>query len=123
MFANFGETLNIIGALEHVSYLYGDDVTLYVAVRAGLIGFARMVPGDVFEVLIRHGHQKWRCRGRIGLTQQTWDSDAFHFKALVGDVFNIKVRARSLHVYSCSMSSAATMTNLCSRQQSLFQSL
>ena len=86
-----------MGALEPVSCMYGDDVTLYVAV-AGLIGFARMVPGDVFEVLIRHGHQKWRCRGRIGLTQQTWDSDAFHFKALVGDVFNIKVRAEPARI-------------------------
>ena len=59
---------------------------------AGLVGFARLIPGDVFEVSLKHGHQKWRTKGRQGTAAQTWEQPNHVFKALVGDVTNIKVR-------------------------------
>jgi hypothetical protein len=63
----------------------------------GMAGFARLAAGDVFEVGIRYGGQKWKTRGRIGVNQQTWDTDYYVFKALVADVFAIKaVEIRTL---------------------------
>lgn len=56
-----------------------------------MAGFARIAPGDVFQVTVVHGHQKWKIKGRIGLTMQSWDKDSYVFKALLCDVFNIKV--------------------------------
>ncbi|XP_053384673.1 rho family-interacting cell polarization regulator 2-like isoform X2 [Mercenaria mercenaria] len=57
----------------------------------GMAGFARLCPGDVFEVTVRHGTQKWKTKGRIEKTgNQKWDVPEFNFKAVVGDIFNIK---------------------------------
>jgi hypothetical protein len=57
-----------------------------------MAGFARLCPGDVFEVTVRHGTQKWKTKGRIEKTgNQKWDIPEFNFKAVVGDIFNIKV--------------------------------
>ncbi|XP_052800054.1 rho family-interacting cell polarization regulator 2-like isoform X3 [Mya arenaria] len=57
----------------------------------GMAGFARLCPGDVFEVTVRHGTQKWKTKGRIEKTgNQKWDTPEFNFKAVVGDIFNIK---------------------------------
>lgn len=58
-----------------------------------MAGFARLCPGDVFEVTVRHGTQKWKTKGRIEKTgNQKWDIPEFNFKAVVGDIFNIKVK-------------------------------
>ena len=57
-----------------------------------MAGFARLCPGDVFEVTVRHGTQKWKTKGRIEKTgNQKWDVPEFNFKAVVGDIINIKV--------------------------------
>ncbi|KAJ8298725.1 hypothetical protein KUTeg_022785 [Tegillarca granosa] len=57
----------------------------------GMAGFARLCPGDVFEITVRHGMQKWKTKGRIEKTgNQRWDNPEFTFKALIGDVLNIK---------------------------------
>ncbi len=58
----------------------------------GMAGFARLCPGDVFEVSIRHGPQKWKTKGRIEKNNtQKWDQPEFIFKALVGEVLALKV--------------------------------
>lgn len=57
----------------------------------GMAGFARLCPGDVFEVTVRHGAQKWKTKGRVEKTgNQKWEIPEFTFKAVVGDVINIK---------------------------------
>ncbi|XP_074659944.1 rho family-interacting cell polarization regulator 2-like [Tubulanus polymorphus] len=57
----------------------------------GMVGFARMCPGDVFEVIIKHGFQKWKSKGKIGRNQtQHWDNDTKTIKAVVGDILHIK---------------------------------
>ncbi|XP_046369139.1 rho family-interacting cell polarization regulator 2-like isoform X3 [Haliotis rufescens] len=63
----------------------------------GMAGFARLCPGDVFEVSIRHGPQKWKTKGRIEKNNtQKWDQPEFMFKALVGEVLSLKaVEVRS----------------------------
>ncbi|XP_064634122.1 rho family-interacting cell polarization regulator 1-like isoform X2 [Lineus longissimus] len=57
----------------------------------GMVGFARLCPGDVFEVTIKHGRQKWRTKGKIGRNQtQHWDNSINTLKAVVGDILSIK---------------------------------
>uniref|UniRef100_A0A2C9L8V1 FAM65 N-terminal domain-containing protein n=1 Tax=Biomphalaria glabrata TaxID=6526 RepID=A0A2C9L8V1_BIOGL len=57
----------------------------------GIAGFARLVPGDVFEVVIKHGGQKWKTKGRIEKNNsQRWDTPEFTFKCLVGETLSIK---------------------------------
>lgn len=65
----------------------------------GLAGFARLVPGDTCEMILRYGSQKWKCRGKIGDTSQTWDPKTVSFKALVGEVFVIKVLILAIYSY------------------------
>ena len=60
---------------------------------SGMAGFARLCPGDVFEVTVRHGTQKWKTKGRVEKGgNQKWEIPEFVFKAVVGDIINIKVR-------------------------------
>jgi hypothetical protein len=57
-----------------------------------MAGFARLCPGDVFEIVLKHGTQKWKSKGRIEKNGcQRWDNPEYKFKAVIGDVFNIKV--------------------------------
>ena len=58
---------------------------------SGLAGFARLTPGDVFQVIVNHGPQKWKSKGHIRVKAQHWDNDYSTFKALIGDILNIKV--------------------------------
>lgn len=58
----------------------------------GLIGFARLCPGDQYEVLVRLGRQRWRIRGRIESDDtQTWDHEEMVFLPHIHHNFHIKV--------------------------------
>ncbi|XP_064601476.1 rho family-interacting cell polarization regulator 1-like isoform X2 [Liolophura sinensis] len=63
----------------------------------GMVGFARLCPGDVFEVTLRYGSQKWKSKGRVEKdSSQKWEVPDFVFKALLGDIISIKaVEVRS----------------------------
>ena len=78
------------------SFLYCETFThsnQQFGIIPGMAGFARLCPGDVFEVTIRHGPQKWKTKGRIEKNStQRWDIPEFTFKSLVGEILVIKVR-------------------------------
>ncbi|XP_063002329.1 RIPOR family member 3 isoform X2 [Elgaria multicarinata webbii] len=58
----------------------------------GLVGYARLCPGDQYEVFIRLGRQKWKLKGKI-LTDdsQTWDEEEKGFIPNLHEKFEIKV--------------------------------
>ncbi|KAK9526822.1 hypothetical protein VZT92_015501 [Zoarces viviparus] len=58
----------------------------------GLAGFARLCPGDQYEIYMRYGRQRWKLKGRIEVnSRQTWDGDEMVFMPLITDLLNIKV--------------------------------
>ncbi|KAJ7998793.1 hypothetical protein DPEC_G00208610 [Dallia pectoralis] len=58
----------------------------------GLIGFARLCPGDQYEVLIRLGRQRWKIRGKIHTDdRQSWDVEEKIFLPHIHENFDIKV--------------------------------
>ncbi|XP_026162551.1 RIPOR family member 3 isoform X2 [Mastacembelus armatus] len=58
----------------------------------GLIGFARLCPGDQYEVVVRLGRQRWRIRGRIDSDDtQSWDEEEMIFLPHIHHNFEIKV--------------------------------
>ncbi|XP_070600726.1 RIPOR family member 3 isoform X2 [Erythrolamprus reginae] len=58
----------------------------------GLVGYARLCPGDQYEVFVRLGRQKWKIKGKI-LTDdsQTWDEEEKVFIPSLHENFEIKV--------------------------------
>ncbi|XP_061544658.1 RIPOR family member 3 isoform X2 [Phycodurus eques] len=58
----------------------------------GLIGFARLCPGDQYEVVLQLGRQRWRIRGRIQSDDaQSWDEEEMLFLPHINHNFEIKV--------------------------------
>ncbi|XP_045050935.2 RIPOR family member 3 isoform X6 [Desmodus rotundus] len=58
----------------------------------GLVGYARLCPGDQYEVLMRLGRQRWRLKGRIESDDsQTWDEEEKAFIPALHENFEIKV--------------------------------
>ncbi|XP_019496514.1 PREDICTED: protein FAM65C isoform X4 [Hipposideros armiger] len=58
----------------------------------GLVGYARLCPGDQYEVLMRLGRQRWKLRGRIESDDsQTWDEEEKAFIPALHENFEIKV--------------------------------
>lgn len=59
----------------------------------GIQGFARICPGDVFEITVKYGeNQKWKSRGKIlkdGINQM-WDHQSVLFKGLLDETLTIK---------------------------------
>uniref|UniRef100_A0AAQ5X614 FAM65 N-terminal domain-containing protein n=1 Tax=Amphiprion ocellaris TaxID=80972 RepID=A0AAQ5X614_AMPOC len=79
---------------HHHLYLCEGLVRIYRSLYAftGLIGFARLCPGDQYEVLVHLGRQRWRIRGRIESDDtQSWDEEEMVFLPHIHHNFDIKV--------------------------------
>ncbi|KAL0978859.1 hypothetical protein UPYG_G00176680 [Umbra pygmaea] len=81
--------------LEDMSVMEGELEILLGELRIkmkGLIGFARLCPGDQYEVVIRLGRQRWRIRGKIQTDdRQSWDVEEMVFLPHIHENFDIKV--------------------------------
>ncbi|KAJ4941256.1 hypothetical protein JOQ06_027542 [Pogonophryne albipinna] len=63
-----------------------------LSLQVSLIGFARLCPGDQYEVVVRLGRQRWKIRGRIESDDtQAWDEEEMVFLPHTQDNFEIKV--------------------------------
>ncbi|XP_036607494.1 RIPOR family member 3 [Trichosurus vulpecula] len=58
----------------------------------GLVGYARLCPGDQYEVFLRLGRQRWKLKGKIETDDsQTWDEEEKVFIPTLHEHFEIKV--------------------------------
>ncbi|XP_068093091.1 rho family-interacting cell polarization regulator 2 isoform X2 [Hyperolius riggenbachi] len=58
----------------------------------GLAGFARLCPGDQYEIFMRYGRQRWKLKGKIEVNgKQSWDGEEMFFLPLVNSLISIKV--------------------------------
>ncbi|XP_066572001.1 rho family-interacting cell polarization regulator 2 isoform X1 [Amia ocellicauda] len=58
----------------------------------GLAGFARLCPGDQYEIFMRYGRQRWKLKGKIEVNaRQSWDGEQMIFMPLITDLISIKV--------------------------------
>jgi len=59
-----------------------------------LIGFARLCPGDTYELQVKYGrNSKFRTRAKISKNgSQLWDKSKFAFKTTVYDLLLIRVK-------------------------------
>ncbi|XP_030388639.1 RIPOR family member 3 [Gopherus evgoodei] len=58
----------------------------------GLVGYARLCPGDQYEVFVRLGRQKWKLKGKIETDDsQTWDEEEKVFIPNLHEKLEIKV--------------------------------
>uniref|UniRef100_A0A3Q3G4B9 RIPOR family member 3 n=1 Tax=Kryptolebias marmoratus TaxID=37003 RepID=A0A3Q3G4B9_KRYMA len=86
---NHRHSLQDMSAMEgELEILLGE---LHIKMK-GLIGFARLCPGDQYEVVVRLGRQRWRIRGRIESDDsQSWDEEEMVFLPHINHNFEIKV--------------------------------
>lgn len=82
-------------SLQDMSFMEGELEILLGELHIkmkGLIGFARLCPGDQYEVVVRLGRQRWKIRGRIESDDtQAWDEEEMVFLPHTQDNFEIKV--------------------------------
>ncbi|MEE6464760.1 hypothetical protein FKM82_006346 [Ascaphus truei] len=58
----------------------------------GLAGFARLCPGDQYEIFMRYGRQRWKLKGKIEVNgKQSWDGEEMFFLPLINGLISIKV--------------------------------
>uniref|UniRef100_A0A3P8U7W9 RIPOR family member 3 n=1 Tax=Amphiprion percula TaxID=161767 RepID=A0A3P8U7W9_AMPPE len=87
---NHRHSLQDMSAMEgELEILLGE---LHIKMK-GLIGFARLCPGDQYEVLVRLGRQRWRIRGTIESDDtQSWDEEEMVFLPHIHHNFDIKAK-------------------------------
>ncbi|XP_021070976.1 rho family-interacting cell polarization regulator 2 isoform X5 [Mus pahari] len=58
----------------------------------GLAGFARLCPGDQYEIFMKYGRQRWKLKGKIEINgKQSWDGEETVFLPLIVGFISIKV--------------------------------
>ncbi|XP_011380468.1 rho family-interacting cell polarization regulator 2 isoform X1 [Pteropus vampyrus] len=58
----------------------------------GLAGFARLCPGDQYEIFMKYGRQRWKLKGKIEVNgKQSWDGEEMVFLPLIAGLISIKV--------------------------------
>ncbi|XP_057160829.1 rho family-interacting cell polarization regulator 2 isoform X7 [Ursus arctos] len=58
----------------------------------GLAGFARLCPGDQYEIFMKYGRQRWKLKGKIEANgKQSWDGEEVAFLPLIVGFISIKV--------------------------------
>ncbi|XP_058411117.1 rho family-interacting cell polarization regulator 2 isoform X1 [Diceros bicornis minor] len=58
----------------------------------GLAGFARLCPGDQYEIFMKYGRQRWKLKGKIEVNgKQSWDGEEVVFLPLIVGFISIKV--------------------------------
>ncbi|XP_074061754.1 rho family-interacting cell polarization regulator 2 isoform X1 [Macrotis lagotis] len=58
----------------------------------GLAGFARLCPGDQYEIFMKYGRQRWKLKGKIEMNgKQSWDGEEMVFLPLITGLISIKV--------------------------------
>nr|XP_019572379.1 PREDICTED: protein FAM65B isoform X2 [Rhinolophus sinicus] len=58
----------------------------------GLAGFARLCPGDQYEIFMKYGRQRWKLKGKIEVNgKQSWDGEETMFLPLITGLISIKV--------------------------------
>ncbi|CAK6439126.1 unnamed protein product [Pipistrellus nathusii] len=58
----------------------------------GLAGFARLCPGDQYEIFMKYGRQRWKLKGKIEVNgRQSWDGEETVFLPLIAGLISIKV--------------------------------
>ncbi|KAM5299780.1 rho family-interacting cell polarization regulator 2 isoform 2-T2 [Ctenodactylus gundi] len=58
----------------------------------GLAGFARLCPGDQYEIFMKYGRQRWKLKGRIEVNgKQSWDGEETVLLPLIVGFISIKV--------------------------------
>uniref|UniRef100_A0A8C6M4L7 Rho family-interacting cell polarization regulator 2 n=1 Tax=Nothobranchius furzeri TaxID=105023 RepID=A0A8C6M4L7_NOTFU len=83
--------VNVCWIMEKLGLLQESDFSLIMSL-IGLAGFARLCPGDQYEIFMRYGRQRWKLKGRIEVnSRQSWDGDEMVFMPLISDLINIKV--------------------------------
>lgn len=79
-------------ALKKIECEFESSIGSIMIEMKGIQGFARICPGDVFEITIKYGDgQKWKSRGKIlKNNDQVWDNQSVTFKALIDSVLSIR---------------------------------
>ncbi|XP_068120244.1 RIPOR family member 3 isoform X2 [Hyperolius riggenbachi] len=89
LYRNFHECTEDMCMIEGALELHLGE---FLIKMKGLVGYARLCPGDHYEVLIRLGRQRWRLKGKIETDDsQMWDEEERVFIPNLCESFEIKV--------------------------------